>query len=207
MTDSTEHGSSPAAPTRCQACDRPLESPLYCAGCHRLYPADGLDYFALLGVSPQYDIDAQAVRRRYFQVSRDIHPDRVAAGGERQDMSMRISAKVNEAYRVLLDPLLRAEYLLSLCGDETLDEKAVPPEVLTETLMLREQIEQARAAGDADRLAEIRRQVEQRHHALGEQVAEAARGLPGDAALRRKLRGALNAIRYTRRMLDELRGP
>ena len=206
MTESTEHQPAPVAPARCRACDRPLESPLYCAGCHRLYPADGLNYFELLGVSPGFDIDPEVIRRRYFQVSRDIHPDRVGADG-RQDLAMRISAKVNEAYRVLLDPLLRAEYLLSLCHDETLDDKAVPPEVLTETLMLREEIEQARAAGDAGRLAEMREQVEQRDAALREQVAHAARALPGDAETRRRLRQFLNATRYVRRMLDELREP
>ena len=193
-------------PARCQQCQKPLESPLYCATCQRLYPAEGLDYFSLLGTSPRYDVDIELLRRRYFQIACDVHPDRLAASDpQHQALGLRIIAKLNEAYRVLLDPVLRAEYLLKLsAGDEVLDEKRVPPELLAETLELREQIEQARAAGDQDKLAELRSRIEQGHSRVLERIAELARRLPGDAALRQELRTALNAVRYYQRMLAEL---
>ncbi len=206
MTANEQITAEHAHPARCQQCHKPLESPLYCAACHQLYPADGLDYFSLLGTSPRYDVDIELLRRRYFQIARDVHPDRLSASDpQHQALGLRIIAKLNEAYRVLLDPVLRAEYLLKLsAGDETLDEKRVPPELLAETLELREQIEQARAAGDQNTLAELRSRIEQGHRRVLERIAELARRLPGDAALRQELRTSLNAVRYYQKMLAEL---
>jgi molecular chaperone HscB len=193
-------------PAKCATCDRTLESPLFCSSCRRLYPAEGLNLFELLGLPARYDIDVSEVRRKYFELMRDIHPDRLAAdGGEVQQTSMRVSAQINEAYQVLLDPVQRAEYLLELAGGKAAaDDKQVPQEVLVDTLELREEIDEARATEDRAALDKLRRQIQDRFEAALEEIGSLTRDLPGTDEMRQRLRGKLNAIRYYRKMFEML---
>jgi molecular chaperone HscB len=59
-----------------------------------------------------------------------------------------LSARINEAYKTLQNPLLRAQYLLSLRGIEVAEDetaKVEDPELLMEVLEAREQIEEAQS--------------------------------------------------------------
>jgi molecular chaperone HscB len=196
----------PAVPVKCTACQQTLDTPLFCNSCRRLYPADGLNYFELLGLSPTYDIEPEQVREKYFEVVREIHPDRLAAdGAHTQHLSMRVSAQLNQAFHVLLDPVQRAEYLLEMSGGKAAaDDKQVPQQVLMDTLELREEIEEAKAAGDQAALHRMREQTQQRFDETLQGVSQLCRQLPGDDALRQRLRNELNAIRYFRKLLEQL---
>jgi molecular chaperone HscB len=193
-------------PAKCTACQRPLDTPLFCNSCRRLYPADGLSYFELLGLAPRYDVDTEAIHKKYLDVVRAIHPDRMAPrGADVQRLSLRVSARLNQAIAVLQDPVLRAEYLLELAGGPAAsDDKHVPQQVLADTLTLREEIDEARAADDPAALDDLRRQVQQRFDAALAEIAALARGLPGDERRRQELRGKLNAIRYYRKLVEQL---
>jgi len=193
-------------PSKCTACERPLDSPLFCSSCRRLYPAGGLDFFELFGLPPGYDVDAAELRRKYFELARDIHPDRIGTGAEEtQRLSMRVSAQINQAFQVLLDPVLRAEYLLELAGGQSAaDDKRVPQDVLTDSLTLREEIDEAKAVDDRAALDSLGQQAQSRFDATLEDIASLARQLPGTDETRRVLRSRLNAIRYYRRMLEQL---
>jgi curved DNA-binding protein CbpA len=66
-------------------------------------------YHSLLGVDR--DADAKAIKRAYFALSREFHPDRHfrhELGGFRQRL-VRIFMKIVEAYELLSDPATRAE--------------------------------------------------------------------------------------------------
>ena len=70
---------------------------------------ESLDYFQLLGV--ERDADARSIKRAYFALSRDYHPDRyfrksIGAFAARLD---RIFKRIVEAYELLHDPSTRAE--------------------------------------------------------------------------------------------------
>lgn len=180
-----------------------MDSPLFCARCRTLHEASGADYFELLGLPRGYDLDAAALRQRYLALSREIHPDRFS-DGDAAAAAIRASARVNEALRVLSDPILRAEYLLELSGGPSAAaDKSVPEELLNWALLIREEMDDARAAGDAAVLAALREQVQSRRRAALDEAASAARRLPGDEALRRCLRSALNALRYFDRLLEQ----
>lgn len=190
----------PVAPAKCAACHCPLEFPAVCTGCHRLVTTD-VDHFALLGLPREFDLDPGELRRRYFRLLREIHPDRRPAGSDAE----RISAQANRAFEVLGHPVLRAEYLLELTGGPSaVDDKTVAPEVLAETLSLREEIDEARERGDAAALESIRRTVGESQRRLQADVESLARRLPGEAQVGRELRHALNALKYTQRILEQL---
>lgn len=84
-----------------------------------------------------------------------------------------LSARINEAYKTLQNPLLRAQYLLSLRGIEVAEDetaKVEDPELLMEVLEAREQIEEAESEED---LVEMKTVNEERIRA-SEEVLENA---------------------------------
>lgn len=81
------------------------------------------NYFALLDIKQQYDIDLVFLKKQYLKLQAKYHPDSAAAHlsiKEAIDMSMSI----NYAYKILKDDYLRAEYLLKLKGIE-FDDKTL----------------------------------------------------------------------------------
>ena len=87
-------------------------------------------------------IDVRYLRKEYLQLQAQAHPDRHHGGDKRR--AEGASARINEAYKTLQNPLLRAQYLLSLRGiDVAQDEtaKVEDPELLMEVLEMREEIE------------------------------------------------------------------
>lgn len=71
----------------------------------------GADHFALLGV-PQ-DVPSDALRKAYFGLARQLHPDRLAALGisDEGKHAQRLFAQINSAFAVLTDPTKRGKYL------------------------------------------------------------------------------------------------
>lgn len=64
-----------------------------------------------------------------------------------------LSSRINEAYKTLQNPLLRAQYLLSLRGIEVAEDetaKVEDPELLMEVLEAREEIEEAENEEDLE---------------------------------------------------------
>lgn len=182
-----------------------MVSPLFCDSCHTLHSGVGFNHFQVLGLEPTYDLDAAELRRLYLQRSREIHPDHHGETAENAGVSVHSSARLNEAFRVLRDPFSRAEYLLEMHGGKSsAEDKGVPQEILTQTLMLREEIEEARQAGDEAALDAIRQQTRQQHDAAQHEVAEMARRLPGDEEVRTALRQKLNTIKYYQKLLESL---
>jgi molecular chaperone HscB len=162
--------------------------------------------FDLLGLPPRFELDAEDLRRVFLKRSREVHPDRfVASPPAERAAAERRSAHLNDAYETLRDPLRRAEHLLALAGGpNSTQERTVPQAVLTETLVLREEIDDAQSAGDAARLAALRGAIESSREGVLARIAALAARLPGDASAVAPLRLELNSIRYYDRMLEQL---
>ena len=85
-----------------------------------MVPDFSQDYFALFGLKRAYRIDATQLDQAYHEMQGKVHPDRHAHLPETERrLSMQWATQVNEAYRTLKKPLLRAHYLLRLAGAET----------------------------------------------------------------------------------------
>ncbi len=121
------------------------------------------DYFALFGLPPRYRFDPEQLDAAYRALQRAVHPDRYATAGDAERrVALQSSARVNEAYRALKDPVGRAQYLLSLRGIDALAETntALPAEFLQRELERREAVGEAQAARDTDRLTALLREVQ-----------------------------------------------
>jgi molecular chaperone HscB len=166
------------------------------------------DPFETLGVEPSFDLDLAALERRHRDLSKALHPDRYsgAPAAERR-LSLGRAIDVNEAFRVLKDPVRRAEALLRRAGvpvGET-SEPRPPADLLMEMMEAREELAgaaRARDLGAVGRLAEAMRArrdaVERR---LASQLDRADRANPAGAAAALP---SLGELRYIRRFLDEV---
>ena len=100
-----------------------------------------------------FTLDPGALRKEFLQLQAKAHPDLHAA--KDKSRAEATSAYINEAYKTLLNPLLRAQYLLSLRGvDVANDEtaKVEDPELLMHVLELRERIEEAESEAEIDQM-------------------------------------------------------
>jgi molecular chaperone HscB len=123
------------------------------------------DFFQVFALERRLGIDVAALQRRFYELSRQWHPDfHQAAAPAEQARALEESARVNAAYRALRDPIARVEYLIRLeavraeaarspgrrgDGRETQEGAAVkpkaPPELLAEMFEIQEALEAVRA--------------------------------------------------------------
>lgn len=130
-----------------------------------MVPDFSQDYFALFGLRRAYRIDGAKLDQSYHELQARVHPDRHAHMPETERrLSMQWATQVNEAYRTLKKPLLRARYLLQLAGADSGHESntAMPPEFLMEQMEWREAVAEARAAGNHHELEGQMRRLEER---------------------------------------------
>ena len=92
------------------------------------------DYFELFGLARRFGIDRSALERRFYELSRETHPDRFAtAGPERLKQAVERMSLLNEGYRTLKDASELRTYFLRLEGFEAPTEKAALPTELAES--------------------------------------------------------------------------
>ncbi|KAL1302472.1 hypothetical protein AAFC00_002863 [Neodothiora populina] len=119
-----------------------------------ILPQTHYDIFPSLGpaaIPPAgtFALDLGALKREFLQLQGRAHPDRVATDKKRQ--AEAASARINEAYKTLQNPLLRAQYLLSLRGIDVAEDETAKVEdqdLLMEVLETREVIEEAQTEED-----------------------------------------------------------
>lgn len=202
-----------AIPTKCQRCDKPLSDVTMCDFCHSLNPAAaGVDYFTLLGLPPQFELDAEVLRERFLALSRTVHPD--MHGGDAADaqgLAVQLAAAVNDAYRTLRSPDLRAAYLLELVGGKSsAQDKSVPEGFLGTIMMMQEEVHDAKAGGHAVELERLRGVLKTQHDGLIRRIAGLFCELAAGAAcvavrkdLQGEIRRQLNAVSYVAKLLEQ----
>jgi len=107
------------------------------------------DHFLLFGLPRKLWIEMSALEKKFLQLSWKLHPDKfVNASAEEQELSLKRSSELNDAYRVLRDPVARVEYLLELEGmrKEGEHKQQAPPELLEEVFELNESLDELREA-------------------------------------------------------------
>jgi molecular chaperone HscB len=110
------------------------------------------NFFELFGLPVSFGIDTTALRERYRELQRSVHPDRFAnASGQEQRLAMQGSTFINEAFETLRDPLARAQYMLRLhAGEDPVPDNETTKDTafLMEQLELRETLSEIRHQAD-----------------------------------------------------------
>ena len=165
------------------------------------------NYFDFFGLPHKLNLDSKDLESRFYALSKQWHPDRFArASADQRRMSEDATATVNDGYRTLKEPVLRAEYLLKEHGFDIGEQKSnnVPPELLEEVFELNmalEEVEESRP-----QLEEARRRfVAMREEIDRELFAQFAAYDEGqDQAVLEKIRGILNRRKYIRNLVNQV---
>ena len=124
--------SSPAS-LSCWRCDSPNTTIPLCSGCGAIQDLpDGLDFFDLFQLSLTLSIDKLDLEKRFYDLSRRIHPDRFLENGKESAYSSRWATAVNRAYQTLRNRDRLSEYVLKRLSLAEGDKKGSVPIDLAE---------------------------------------------------------------------------
>ena len=209
-------------PLVCWNCHERAQGTHFCPSCGKLLQAAGTtDYFALFEMPRKLWIEMNALEQRFLQLSWKLHPDNfVNATETERELSLKRSSELNDAYRVLRDPVARVEYLLGLenMRKEGEHKQQAPPELLEEVFELNESLDELREAkSSGSDLAALKSRLEAVEKSFGEnlgevdaQLQEAARtwdtGIDANAddAARKKIMARLNELLNRRSYIRNL---
>ena len=162
-----------------------------------------MDPFETLGVEPAFGLDVSVLEQRHRDLSRALHPDRHAASGaaERRRALGR-AIEVNEAFRILKDPVRRAEALLARRGVESGEAKEPPasPALLMEVMERREALAEVRKTKNEATLARLIAEVSSEAARV---QAVLAREFASPSSNFAEILKHVGELRYYRRFLDE----
>ena len=134
------------------------------------------DYFAVFGLPRKLGVEMSALEQKFLQLSWKLHPDNFVNSSEQErELSLRKSSELNDAYRVLRDPLSRVEYLLEIEGErkEGQTKQQAPPELLEEVFELNESLDELREARESfGNLAELKTKLQSAENNFQEKLQE-----------------------------------
>ena len=168
-----------------------------------------MKFYEALGLTPSLAVDPDDLKKRFYERSREWHPDRFSrATPAEQQKALDMTALLNDAFRTLRDPVKRAEYFLQENGVEL--SKEVPPELLEEVFELNMALEELRG-GDVsarpqleaarDKFAAMRAEIDSGLSAVG-RTSWSAPDLP--VRQLEAIRSLLNRRRYISNLLREV---
>src|SRR4030095_1622192 len=134
------------------------------------------DYFAVFGLRRKLGVEMSSREQKFLQLSWKLHPDNfVNASEQERELSLKRSSELNDAYRVLREPLARVEYLLEIEGERKEGEKKqqAPPELLEEVFELNESLDELREAkASGGDLATLKLKLEAAQRSFQEKLAD-----------------------------------
>ena len=123
------------------------------------------NYYELFQLPVSFEVDLKDLSDRYRTLQSSIHPDKFANASDlERRLSVQQSARINEAFQTLKNPLRRARYLLELNGvDMNADtDTSMDPMFLMQQMELRERLEAVNdSAHPAEELLEINNDIDE----------------------------------------------
>ena len=189
----------------------------FCPQCDRILALGRYgDYFTFFGLPRRLGLDAQDLERRFRELSRKFHPDFFynAPPAERL-ASLERSSYLNDAYRVMRNPVTRVEHLLAIEGLPPAKSEdpatgsgpaslKVPPALLEEVFALNEELDEIRelreSGGDAAhlraRLEAARKPIDRKRDEHERQIQDLSNRWDGqEQATPAERRATLDALR------------
>jgi len=207
-------------PLTCWNCHERALGTHFCSSCGKLLQLPkGVDYFALFEMPRKLCIDTAGLEKKFLQLSWKLHPDNFVNATERErELSLEQSSQLNDAYRLLRDPVARVEYLLGLEGarKEGEHKQQAPPELLEEVFELNESLDELREAKASGgnlsalkvRLENAEKNFQEKLSEVDAQLQAAAHewdsALDGDVATRGKIMAKLNELLNRRSYIRNL---
>lgn len=145
-----------------------------------------MNYFELFDIAQSFQPDQALVKKKFYQLSRQYHPDFYGNGSEEEkEKALEMSALVNKAYQTLQNQDLLVKYVLKEAGLLEEDEKyQLSPDFLMEVMDLNEQLMDA---DEPETKTAIKTAIDQLNTQIYEPVQATLENHPGNTLTQEKL--------------------
>ena len=163
-----------------------------------------MNHFELFSLAPSVDLDVAALEALHRKLAMESHPDRAGSDPHARRLAAERSASLNDALKILKDPVRRAFYVLELKGVKLDTEQAaaklkMPMEFLEEIMERREALEAVKAKKDLDLAHAMAKDIKTARDSSLSKAQDALRKDDVPAASQ-----ALGRVRYYTRFLEEV---
>ena len=130
------------------------------------------NYFDLFEIPVQLNVPKDAIRQKYFALSRQSHPDYFINGSdEDQQKALDTTAQLNKALKVFSDRDETIKYVLQIKGLLTENEKYdLPPQFLMQMMELNEEMSEMLFDDTVDNKAMLLQKVQEVENEIYEPV-------------------------------------
>ena len=159
--------------------------------------------FALFDLPVAFQVDSALLNERYLARQKSLHPDNFsAASAQEQRLAIQKSAEINDALRILKDPITRADSIIAINTGETEnpEEKSNNDiDFLMQQMEWRETLENIENRKDTDELTAFAQEINQIRHAILSELSTALTEQQWDIA-----RAITDKLRFIKKLQAEI---
>ena len=159
--------------------------------------------FALFDLPVAFQVDSALLNERYLALQKSLHPDNFsAASAQEQRLAIQKSAEINDALRILKDPITRADSIIAINTGETEnpEEKSNNDiDFLMQQMEWRETLENIENRKDTDELTAFAQEINQIRHAILSELSTALTEQQWDIA-----RAITDKLRFIKKLQTEI---
>ena len=159
--------------------------------------------FALFDLPVAFQVDSALLNERYLALQKSLHPDNFsAASAQEQRLAIQKSAEINDALRILKDPITRADSIIAINTGETEnpEEKSNNDiDFLMQQMEWRETLENIENRKDTDELTAFTQEIDQIRHAILSELSTALTEQQWDIA-----RAITDKLRFIKKLQTEI---
>ena len=159
--------------------------------------------FALFDLPVVFQVDSALLNERYLALQKSLHPDNFsAASAQEQRLAIQKSAEINDALRILKDPIARADSIIALnTGEQENPEEKSNKDIgfLMQQMEWRETLENIENRKDTDELTAFAQEINQIRHAILSELSTALGEPQWDIA-----RAITDKLRFIKKLQTEI---
>ena len=159
--------------------------------------------FALFDLPVAFQVDSALLNERYLALQKSLHPDNFsAASAQEQRLAIQKSAEINDALRILKDPITRADSIIALNTGKTENpEEKSNKDIgfLMQQMEWRETLENIENRKDTDELTAFAQEINQIRHAILSELSTALTEQQWDIA-----RAITDKLRFIKKLQAEI---
>ena len=159
--------------------------------------------FALFDLPVAFQVDSALLNERYLALQKSLHPDNFsAASAQEQRLAIQKSAEINDALRILKDPITRADSIIAMNTGETEnpEEKSNNDiDFLMQQMEWRETLENIENRQDTDELTAFAKEINKIRHAILSELSTVLDAQQWDIA-----RAITDKLRFIKKLQAEI---
>ena len=159
--------------------------------------------FALFDLPVVFQVDSALLNERYLALQKSLHPDNFsAASAQEQRLAIQKSAEINDALRILKDPIARADSIIALnTGEQENPEEKSNKDIgfLMQQMEWRETLENIENRKDTDELTAFAQEINQIRHAILSELSTALDAQQWDIT-----RAITDKLRFIKKLQTEI---